>query len=318
MNKKTLISLVIFLALLVIFGSVIFFIQKQNYTPVTGTYNGMNEDHKLLGYYSTYQSGSTTCPVFAASAGDVDFIIRSGYTLPRNGPVIFNISLADLNNDQRVMLMNSKDSPTGYVYLSVEDKGEKPIDSDYVTYSCKSFVKMTSVVPMISGNSNNIVSSSSSDFSEYIGVISTTTDGQHLYASKKYGLQFEYPQGWYVGDNQLGYGTLQFFNYDESTMERGELTKSYKLNKIEASIGNNSHYGTSDIYPEKMRDAQSLKIAGQSATRESITFNDGARALFYSIPIPQLTGTYFDVVIYGNASNFSVLDNLMSTLYWVK
>ena len=43
---------------------------------------------------------------------------------------------------------------------------------------------------------------------EYVGTISTSTDGMMLYDNEKLGLTFKFPKGWRIGDNHIVYGTF--------------------------------------------------------------------------------------------------------------
>lgn len=167
MNKKLLIPLISLCGLLGIV--LVLDSQWQKHVNTAETSATSIEIHKLLGYYSPYTYGTTTCDAFAAPSGDVNFILNNGYMLHRNGYVTFSINLNDLSVDQQRILLNSSSTDIGYVYLSVEDAGKNM--ADYKGNFCDSFVKMVSVVPMVPSMFNNLSTTSTSG-----GSVATTSD----------------------------------------------------------------------------------------------------------------------------------------------
>lgn len=151
---------------------------------------------------------------------------------------------------------------------------------------------------------------------EYVGLISATTDGQNIYTSNKYGIKFTYPQGWRVGDNHLGYGTFQLFNYDVS-QAGGKSLFPKGQNKIEASILSNNIYGTSTDYPEKGRVVKQVLVAGQVATRFDIELVGGEKILSYIVSLPSTSEKYFSINMYGDPLNFHILDEVVGSITWL-
>lgn len=149
---------------------------------------------------------------------------------------------------------------------------------------------------------------------EYIGVISVNKNGQNVYASEKYNLRFTYPQGWRVGDNHLGYGTFQLFNFRSELYQKG-FQKGQ--NKIEAGIGSGNTYGTSSDYPEKTRVAKDVVVSGKLATRFEIELMGGEKILSYITALPNFSNKYLGITIYGDPLNFYVLDDLVKSIEWL-
>lgn len=150
---------------------------------------------------------------------------------------------------------------------------------------------------------------------EYIGEVSTSTDGFMLYKNEKLSLSFKYPQGWYLGSNSLGYGSLQLLNYD-ITKASGKSIFPEGTNKIEAFITDQNSVASSLESTEQSRKTNNLQINGQSVTREDITLAGGMRFNTYIIPIPSLTEKYLAITIYGDPKNFSILDDLVKSIEW--
>jgi hypothetical protein len=324
MNKRLLLTMVALLLILLVVVAVTQITAKSG--PVTSITATSTEVHKLLGYYSTYQIGTTTCSVFVAPSGDSQYIWENGLGIYNQEIInkisaisfaMFNVDLNDLSGEQQKILLNSSSTDIGYVYLDVKSAGKYRTDNG-LGNSCESYVKMVSVMPMVLSQSDATSSGASQvNESEYVGTISSSTDGQNVYTNYKYKFRFEYPQGWFVGDNHLGYGSFQLFNYDASTPEGGKSQGNNKYDKIEVGIGESEYYGTSDIYPEKNRTTEKIQIAGQAATRQLMTLQSGQEILAYAIPIQNLPGRFLTIAIYGDPSNFSVLDHIVSTINWI-
>ena len=103
----------------------------------------------------------------------------------------------------------------------------------------KSAKKVDTAFPTVQIVNDNIVQENGTD--AYVGNISSSTNENNLYTNKKFGVSFVFPsKGWYIGDNHLGYGTFQLFNYDESAASgKGFLALQ---NKIELTIANKLSY----------------------------------------------------------------------------
>jgi hypothetical protein len=154
------------------------------------------------------------------------------------------------------------------------------------------------------------------NLNDYVGTISTSTDGQKsLYTSVKYGLRFSYPIEWRVGDNHLGYGTFQLFNYEESIANKHF---SEGQNKIEIVIGTDDFLKPSSDYPQKTNQSKQIKIDGHIITRHDIELVDGEKYRTYALALPRGPSTFLFLTIYGDPSNFSVLDEIVQSIEWTK
>ncbi|MCR4330266.1 MAG: hypothetical protein NUV49_00020 [Patescibacteria group bacterium] len=154
---------------------------------------------------------------------------------------------------------------------------------------------------------------------EYTGKISTNDNGKNSYINNRYNFKFTYPQEWRVGDNSLGYGTFQLFNYPESIANgKSSFSPDNGMNKIEAGISASGLYGSSDDYPEKTRTAKEIEIAGQTAIRTEVELAGGERILSYVIPLPIIPQKSLSITIYGDPSNFRVLDEIIASFEWVQ
>jgi hypothetical protein len=149
----------------------------------------------------------------------------------------------------------------------------------------------------------------------------TKTDAQpttkgFIYENQEFGFSFTYPEGWRLGDNNLGRGTLQLFNYQEQAENGSTFSKG--LNKIEAVVIENDSYESSDDYPEERQEKTEVIIAGKKVTRVVTELNGGERTLSYLIPLIETDSKSLLITIYGDPANFNVLDNVILTFEWVK
>ena len=154
------------------------------------------------------------------------------------------------------------------------------------------------------------------DEDEYVGLISANMDNQNIYTSDKYGIKFTYPKEWRVGDNHLGYGTFQLFNYDVS-QAGGKSLFPKGQNKIEASIVSTNIYGASTDYPETRRVIKQVLVAGQTATRFEIELTGGEKILSYIVSLPVTSDKYFSINMYGDPLNFHILDEVVGSIVWL-
>lgn len=150
---------------------------------------------------------------------------------------------------------------------------------------------------------NSAVSPNSSDGD--VGIIASSTTGFNSYTSNKYHFSFNFPADWRLGDNNIGWGTLQIENYD-SSLYGGEGWPP-GINKIEAVILTDP--GTYFAIPNDK--GTQVTIAGQNALRN---FDAGDGILSYVIPLPKVSGKYLGISMYGDPANYSVLDDLLKTL----
>ena len=154
------------------------------------------------------------------------------------------------------------------------------------------------------------------------GIISPSKNGKSVYTNKKYGFSFTFPSEWRVGDDSLGYGTLQFFNYDESEGVGGHKFQSGQ-NKIEMRIlSSDSIYideNASSAFPTETIENRRLTVAGQAAFMERIRLVNGEEILkSYKIILHKIPDSGIAIVIYGDTKNFFLLDRLVESIEWVE
>lgn len=140
-----------------------------------------------------------------------------------------------------------------------------------------------------------------------VGVI-TKTSTTSIYTTNKYKLSFSYPSSWIIGDNLIGYGTFQLFNYDPSQVIGGSVFKK-GMNKIEAVIINDP----SGFFSERAEDIAEVKIAGKKAYKLKSEVG-----VHYTIEVPSHPGKYLGISIYGDPTNYSVLENLVQSIGWIE
>ena len=122
-----------------------------------------------------------------------------------------------------------------------------------------------------------------------------------------------------VGDNHLGYGTFQLFKYANLLESRDDgFSGEGSINKIEAGISASNSYGTSTDYPEKERITKEVVVAGQPAIRFEVELSGGQKILSYSILLPTMIDKYLSIVIYGDSSNFHILDEIVKSIEWMR
>lgn len=142
------------------------------------------------------------------------------------------------------------------------------------------------------------------------GRVSVDALGRNIYTNNDYGFQFTIPQGWKVDSNILGEkygGTFRLLH-----------TTGVSRNKIEASIGPSDGpiESTSEEFPSSINTTQ-MHIAGELATRVTVELVDRSEEwLTYLIPLKATPGTALDITIFGDPSNFYVLDNLVRSITW--
>jgi len=155
--------------------------------------------------------------------------------------------------------------------------------------------------------------------SEPIEEINTKEQGNiitSVYTNEEYGFQFIYPEGWYIGDNNLGRGTLQLFNYQES--EASVSFFSQGMNKIEAVVVADNPYESSSDYPDAIREITEVNVVGQKSSRVEIELTNLEKMIGYLIPLENHDGKYIAITIYGDPSNFYVLEEIVASLTLLK
>lgn len=154
---------------------------------------------------------------------------------------------------------------------------------------------------------------------EIVGMVSSDKDGQMLYTSRGIGLKFTFPKEWHLGVNTLGdtsgNGYLQLFNYDEAKAA-GKSVFPVGNNKIEATIVANDVYEQPSDYPAKFVNEKQIDVAGQKVKEINVELVGGEKGQIYYIPIPTAPGKFLSMVIFGDVSNFFVLDNLVKSIQW--
>lgn len=151
---------------------------------------------------------------------------------------------------------------------------------------------------------------------DHVGTISRGANGWSVYTNLEYNLRFRYPEGWYVGDTRLGEGTFQLYSYDNQKAESEGFPPSDSTNKIEVGIDSDATYINTE-YQEKSRVTEKLNIAGQAAIREDIEVEYVGKIRVYFIRLPNDEQEYLGLVIYGDPSNFYVLDEIVQSLEWL-
>jgi hypothetical protein len=139
-----------------------------------------------------------------------------------------------------------------------------------------------------------------------VGVI-TKNGSTSTYKSDKYKFSFSYPTLWRIGDNRIGHGTFQLFNYDPSKIVGGSVFKK-GMNKIEAVIITDP----SGFFSEDTGNLVEVTIAGQKAYK--LEYDGG---ISYTIALPSHPGKYLGISIYGDPSNYSILENLVEDITWL-
>jgi hypothetical protein len=157
---------------------------------------------------------------------------------------------------------------------------------------------------------------SQEDMNNYHGQITTNAQRENVYTSSKYGLSFTYPKEWDVSQNNLGYGALQITNYDISTSDGRSFRPGQ--NKLEAAIVTTSTVSSSPDFPDEKQRSTQVTLAGVTATRTEVFLSEGVEFLNYHIPLPSLQGQYLTISIFGDTSNFSILDRIMRSIEFSK
>lgn len=153
---------------------------------------------------------------------------------------------------------------------------------------------------------------------QYVGEISTTTSGQNVYTSTKYGFQFTYPIEWHVEDNIPGYVQLSNSNRPDLGQTRGFAKGE---NKIEVSIINGSDssaklFSETPDYPIKSRESISLNLAGATVPGVNVELVRGDNVRIFVVPLLHMPEKSLMIVIYGDPSNFHVLNDLVKSITW--
>ena len=168
----------------------------------------------------------------------------------------------------------------------------------------------TSQLPNVPEDMNNDTASQpivpGSDKSEtnpkyYVMDISQSGDSM-LIANATLGVQFSVPGIWRVGDNRLGYGTFQIFNYSDAEASYGGWRTGQ--NKIEMSlIDDPVSFATGEI--------KSVKIAGQNASRAEC---EEGNCILYIVPLRSIPAKFITLTIYGDSNNYKILETVVATL----
>lgn len=145
-----------------------------------------------------------------------------------------------------------------------------------------------------------------------VGAI-TTEGTTSTYVSSKYKFSFQYPSTWRIGDNRIGYGTLQLFNYDEAEADGNLHDWGKGHNKIELVIGTRDpkSYAT-EVGNGENGTYEETVIGGQKAF---IGRNDRMQA--YLIELPDQNGVYMIINVYGDPASHSIITEVISTLEWL-
>ncbi len=133
------------------------------------------------------------------------------------------------------------------------------------------------------------------------------------YVSTEYGLSFEYPEDWILGDTRIGEGSFQIFNYDPNTITgSGVFPPGY--NKVEAVIVDKSQYVETTDTNVKVEE---VTINGYAFERRDITPANGTQIRSYKMEVPSQPNLLFVISVAGSTdTNFGVLDRLVRTIEW--
>ncbi len=146
-----------------------------------------------------------------------------------------------------------------------------------------------------------------------IDQVSEISGKQKLYENKQLSLRFNFPDSWHLGSDTLSdtsrHGHLQLFNYDESSASSKSFLSSQ--NKIEVTIADNYQITASSDYPKKSRIESAIPVIGGAATRTDITLVDGQS---YRVIVIPMKSDFLRMVIYGDPTNFGVLDLLLKSI----
>lgn len=151
-----------------------------------------------------------------------------------------------------------------------------------------------------------------SNVETYRGIVTKGTKGYNTYTSKKYGIQFSFPEEWRGGSGYLGYGSVSLFNYPVSEEPDFALSGTDGKNHIQVSLGPEDSYA---------KIGEQITIAGQPASRlaKSRTepdFANGKDTLDYFISIPN-SYNQLNFTMYGDPLNFYILDEMVRTVTWI-
>ena len=123
----------------------------------------------------------------------------------------------------------------------------------------------------------------------------------------------------------LGYGTLEFFNYDTSTSSGSVF--GVGQNKIEAGVGVGSpnevvskiviQDQTSD-YPIEKSSNRGIIIDGQPAIKNIVELIGGQKYVTYYILIRHLPNVSLGITIYGDPANSPILDQVVKSIRFSK
>ncbi|MBP9760276.1 MAG: hypothetical protein KBD24_02805 [Candidatus Pacebacteria bacterium] len=161
------------------------------------------------------------------------------------------------------------------------------------------------------------------------GSLSTSTTGELVYTNEQYGFRFTVPPPFYrIGDDHLGAGTLQFFNFPEDDYGKGGPRPGKW--KIEAGISDLAMFASTsaegrdgDASKLISQDKEFVTIDGQEAVRvtEHYTLYNGV-SYMYSIKLPHRSSTTLSISVGvpGEESPEVVqaLDELIATFEWLE
>lgn len=206
----------------------------------------------------------------------------------------------------------STENSIGRLYIEAQE----PLWQEFIGAYCRDQLLLKSLEEQIIAKQDLPTPFNRAD---YRGTITKDAEGKNVYTSSKLALRFTFPNGWHVGDNTLGNGTLQFFNYDHENIGPRDWFSPYgeHMNKIEAMVAVVDAHERSDIDLEKWRQMTDIRIAGQSAKRIDVQYEYGGEVRSYSIPLPSKPGQFLSITIHGDPSNFGVLDKLVESLEWI-
>ena len=147
-----------------------------------------------------------------------------------------------------------------------------------------------------------------------VGIITKNADGTSTYTSNKYKFRFSYPSTWRVGDNRIGYGSLQLLNFPEP---KANDTRRVFGARIEMGIIDDSSSSVLRDFSSVMTET---KIAGQKAYYFKPKNPDESEEPYfisYVIALPSQPGKYVIITLYSGSTNYPVLENLLKSIVWL-
>jgi len=144
-------------------------------------------------------------------------------------------------------------------------------------------------------------------------------DRGQTYINNQYNISFTYSDGWYIGDNRLGYGSFQLFNYNPAEVfsdGKGGMREGGA--KIEVMITNGSIPEESSDYPSVEFENKNIEIKGRAATMTRWVNATGDKIIAYKIPLNNKEGDHLSITAYGEDIAFEALEMIIESLQFLQ